>query len=65
VIAAHAQEANPDVEIVLAESVADARGLALSRARDEGAVYVAGGLFLAAEFRAVDAGRDPGALAFF
>jgi dihydrofolate synthase/folylpolyglutamate synthase len=65
VIAAHAQEANPNAEIVLAESVADARGLALSRAREEGAVYVAGGLFLAAEFRAVDVGRDPAALAFF
>lgn len=64
VIAAHAQNANPAAEITLAESVADARRLALAKARG-GAVYVAGGLFLAAEFKAVHLGRDPGALAFF
>jgi dihydrofolate synthase/folylpolyglutamate synthase len=64
-IAAYAQQANPEAEIVLAESIADARWLALSRVREEGAVYVAGGLFLAAEFRAVDLGRDPAALVFF
>jgi dihydrofolate synthase/folylpolyglutamate synthase len=63
-IAAHAQAANPSVEIVLAESVADARRLALAKAHG-GAVYVAGGLFLAAEFKAADLGRDPASLLFF
>lgn len=63
-IAAYAQAANPAAEIALAESVADARQLALTKERG-GAVYVAGGLFLAAEFRAVHLGRDPGQLAFF
>jgi dihydrofolate synthase/folylpolyglutamate synthase len=65
-IAAHANTANPGAEIVLAESVSEARGLALAKARlRSGAVYVAGGLFLAAEFRALHLGRDPAALAFF
>jgi dihydrofolate synthase / folylpolyglutamate synthase len=63
-IAAHAQNANPSAEITLAESVADARALALAKARG-GAVYVAGGLFLAAEFKAVHLGRDPASLVFF
>jgi dihydrofolate synthase/folylpolyglutamate synthase len=63
-IGAHAQNANPSAEITLAESVADARRLALAKARG-GAVYVAGGLFLAAEFKALHAGRDPATLAFF
>jgi dihydrofolate synthase/folylpolyglutamate synthase len=65
VIAAHAQRANPDAEVVVAESMADARRIALARAGEGGAVYVAGGLFLAAEFKAVCEGRDPAALAFF
>jgi dihydrofolate synthase/folylpolyglutamate synthase len=65
VIAAHASAANPDAELALADSVADARRLALTRARAHGAIYVAGGLFLAAEFRAVHMGRDPALLAFF
>jgi folylpolyglutamate synthase/dihydropteroate synthase len=65
VLAAHAQEANPAAEIVVAECVTDARNLALARAGGEGAVYAAGGLFLAAEFRAAHLGRDPAALAFF
>jgi dihydrofolate synthase / folylpolyglutamate synthase len=64
-IAAHASTANPQAEIVVAESVTDARRLALSRATGEMAVYVAGGLFLAAEFKAVHLGRDPALLAFF
>ncbi|MGQ0532576.1 MAG: bifunctional folylpolyglutamate synthase/dihydrofolate synthase [Caulobacteraceae bacterium] len=64
-IAAHAQAANPEAEIALAESVADARRLALSKAKDGGAVYVAGGLFLAAEYKAVHLGRDPASLVFF
>ena len=63
-IASHARSANPDAEIALAESVADARRLALVKAK-AGAVYVAGGLFLAAEFKAVHLGRDPGSLVFF
>jgi len=63
-IAAYAQNANPSAEITLAESVADARRLALSKAGG-GAIYVAGGLFLAAEFKAVHLGRDPASLAFF
>lgn len=64
VIAAHVQNANPTAEITLADSVSDARRLALARARGA-AIYVAGGLFLAAEFKAVHLGRDPGALVFF
>lgn len=63
-IAAYAQNANPSAEITLAESVADARQLALSKA-GRGAIYVAGGLFLAAEFKAVHLGRDPASLVFF
>ncbi len=63
-IAVHAHHANPSAEITLAESVADAWRLALAKARG-GAVYVAGGLFLAAEFKAVHLGRDPGTLVFF
>jgi dihydrofolate synthase/folylpolyglutamate synthase len=64
VIAAHAQQANPEAEIVVAEGMADARRIALARAGG-GAVYVAGGLFPAAEFKAVHVGRDPASLAFF
>jgi dihydrofolate synthase/folylpolyglutamate synthase len=63
-IAAYAQNTNADAEITLAESVADARRLALAKARN-GSVYVAGGLFLAAEFKAVHLGRDPASLVFF
>ena len=65
-IAAHASAANPSAEITIAESVADARRLALAKARSaQTAVYVAGGLFLAAEFKAIHLGRDPASLAFF
>jgi dihydrofolate synthase/folylpolyglutamate synthase len=63
-IAAHAQAANAGAEIIIAESVADARDLALSKARGR-SIFVAGGLFLAAEFRALHLGRDPASLAFF
>ncbi len=63
-IAAYAVKANPDAEIVVAESVAEARRLASARGEDK-AIYVAGGLFLAAEFKAVHLGRDPALLAFF
>ena len=65
-IAAHAAAANANAEIAIAESVAEARRLALAKAKSaETAIYVAGGLFLAAEFRAVHQGRDPASLAFF
>jgi len=63
-VAAHAATANPEAEIAVAENVAEARRLALSKARG-GAVYAAGGLFLAAEFKAVHSGRDPASLLFF
>jgi dihydrofolate synthase/folylpolyglutamate synthase len=63
-VAAHVQAANPSAEIALADTVAEARRLALARAQG-GAVYVAGGLFLAAEYKAVHSGRDPAALVFF
>jgi dihydrofolate synthase/folylpolyglutamate synthase len=63
-IAGYAQAANADAEIIIADSVADARRLALSKARRR-AIFVAGGLFLAAEFRAIHLGRDPASLAFF
>jgi len=65
-VAASAAAANPQAEIVIAESVADARRLARHRAAGKGAaIYVAGGLFLAAEYKAVSIGRDPSTLAFF
>lgn len=63
-IAAIASVANPVAEIIIAESVSDARRLALSKAHGR-SIFVAGGLFLAAEFRAVHLGRDPASLAFF
>jgi dihydrofolate synthase/folylpolyglutamate synthase len=61
-IAAAAHAANPQAELVIADSVAEARRLALAKARP---IYVAGGLFLAAEFKWVHLGRDPALLAFF
>lgn len=64
-IARVAAAANPDAEIVIAESVAEARRIALARARHAGAIYIAGGLFLAAEARALHLGRDPASLEFF
>jgi folylpolyglutamate synthase/dihydropteroate synthase len=64
-IAVAARAANPDAEIVIAEDMADARRLALAKARAGAAIYVAGGLFMAAEFRAAHLGLDPAALAFF
>jgi dihydrofolate synthase/folylpolyglutamate synthase len=65
-IAKHAAAANPSAEIVVADSCTDARRVALARARATGAAtYVAGGLFLAAEFKAVHSGRDAATLAFF
>lgn len=65
-IAAAAQAANPGAEIAVAASVEEARQVALALARARGAaIYVAGGLFLAAEFKAAHLGRDPASLAFF
>lgn len=65
-VAALAAAANPGAEIVVAEDVADARRIAETRARSRGgAVYVAGGLFLAAEYKATLCGVDPAFLAFF
>ena len=65
-IAAIATTANPNAEIVIADSIADARTTALAKARGGNtAVYVAGGLFLAAEFKAAHLGIDPASLAFF
>jgi dihydrofolate synthase/folylpolyglutamate synthase len=65
-IAALAAAANPAAEIAIAETVADARRLALFKAKStKTAVYVAGSLFLAAEFKALHMGRDPASLAFF
>jgi len=65
-IAAYANAANPDAELIVAEDIADAHALARAKARAiGGAIYVAGGLFLAAEFKAVDSGRDPASLVFF
>ena len=64
-IAQAAAAANSHAEIVVADSIADARMLALTRARADGAIYAAGGLFLAAEARALHLGRDPAGLVFF
>jgi dihydrofolate synthase / folylpolyglutamate synthase len=64
-IAAHAAAANPQAETIVAESVAEARQVARAKAGGAGAIYVAGGLFLAAEFKWVHLGRDPALLAFF
>jgi dihydrofolate synthase / folylpolyglutamate synthase len=66
IIAAHAAAANPTAEIAIADCVADAHRLAETRAKAVGAaIFVGGGLFLAAEYKAVHMGRDPASLAFF
>ena len=64
-IARAAALANSGAQIVIADSVAEARRIALAHAGASGAIYVAGGLFLAAEARALHLGRDPATLAFF
>lgn len=64
-IAALAAAENPSAEVAVAENAAAARLLALAKAGADGAVYVAGSLFLAAEFKAAHLGRDPASLAFF
>lgn len=63
-IALLASAANAEAEIIVAESVAEAREVAIARAKGR-PIFVAGGLFLAAEFRAIHLGRDPATLAFF
>lgn len=63
-IASIAAHVHPEAEISTAESVADARRMALAHGPNT-AIYVAGGLFLAAEFKAVHLGRDAALLAFF
>ena len=63
-IASIAAHVNPNARITTAESVADARRAALACGANR-AIYVAGGLFLAAEFKVAHLGRDPSLLAFF
>lgn len=65
-LAALAAELNPRASLKVEADVARAVDLAVRIARAEGlAVYVAGGLFVAIEARAVLAGLDPKALRFF
>ncbi len=60
-VAALAKQANPAAEIVATESVAGAYSM-LSQCAESAAILVAGGLFLAAEFRALHLGLDPAQL---
>jgi dihydrofolate synthase/folylpolyglutamate synthase len=60
-IAAYARAANPSATVLEAETVSAANALVR---RSNGAVYVAGSLFLAAEFRALRLGHDPRDIAF-
>lgn len=62
-VAAAAAAANPGAEITLAEDVGSARTLALTRMK-HGSILVAGGFFLAAEFKAAHLGLDPACLDF-
>lgn len=64
-IAAFVAAAHPAAEITIAATVSEARAMALAQAGPAGAIYVAGGLFLAAEFKAAHQGLDPAALDFF
>lgn len=61
-IAALARAANPDAEVSIAEDIGTAHAQAVRLGMP---VYVAGGLFVAAEFKAAHLGMDPAALAFF
>ncbi len=63
-VAAYAAESNPAAEVLIANSVADARQIAIME-RGQQAIYVAGGLFLAAEYRAIHMGLNLTDLAFF
>lgn len=65
-VAAIASRTNACAEIVVAEDIADARRVAETKAAERGAtIYVAGGLFLAVEYKALLSGLDPALLAFF
>ncbi|MGE0828681.1 MAG: glutamate ligase domain-containing protein, partial [Hyphomonadaceae bacterium] len=64
-IAAIARAANPRARIEIASDVETALAIARRAARGRGAVYVAGGLFVAAEAMAAAQGRNPAALRFF
>lgn len=64
-IAASARTANPDAKIIASSSLTDAHQVTLRLAGSEGAIYAAGGLFLAIGFKAAHLGLDPGALDFF
>jgi dihydrofolate synthase/folylpolyglutamate synthase len=64
-VAGIAAAANSAATIEIAESIEDAHRLSLGGVEQSGALYVAGGLFLAAEFKAAHLRLDPVALAFF
>lgn len=65
-VATCATRISSGAEILVAADIADARRLAETAARQRGAViYVAGSLFLAAEYKALLSGIDPALLAFF
>ncbi|MEQ1618939.1 MAG: cyanophycin synthetase [Terricaulis sp.] len=65
-VAAMASYAGGNAEVIVAEDVAEAWRIAETKARERGAaIYVAGGLFLAAEYKAVLSGLDPAFLAHF
>ncbi len=63
-IAALAAAANPRAKIAIADSAAEARRIACAKGQG-GVIYVAGSLFLAAEFKAMAQGVDPANLSFF
>lgn len=63
-VAAACAAAHPGAEIALADYVASARTLALTRAGG-GTILVAGGFFVASEFKAAHLGLDPASLDFF
>jgi dihydrofolate synthase/folylpolyglutamate synthase len=65
-IARIAIKAAPQTCVHTADTVVQACAQALELARQEGmGIYVAGGLFLATEFKSVFEGRDPASLNFF
>jgi dihydrofolate synthase/folylpolyglutamate synthase len=65
-LAALVRELNPSAEIFVARTIEEAAELALDEAaRRDRPIYVAGGLFLSAEFAECCRGRDPRAVRFF
>jgi dihydrofolate synthase/folylpolyglutamate synthase len=64
-IAASAKAANPSAKVQVSVDLAEAHALALRLAGSEGAIYAAGGLFLAIGFKAAHLGLDPAGLDFF